>query len=228
MIKIVIAEDNVSYAEDVVEYLTDIGYTVRAAASAAELWQTLAAEAADVLLLDLGLPDQDGFHLIPQLRQLYPAMGLIVLTARVTFDNRVQGLRLGADTYLTKPIKFPELAAHIEALCRRIAPQPDEAAASPWRLRTTERQIECAGKGVLSLTEKEFGFLHLLAQNRLPVPRASLLIGIGERDDLAAAKRLDMLVYRLRKKIRSAWEIELPLRSSYGGGFALLAAIALS
>lgn len=227
MIKIVIAEDNVSYAEDVVEYLTDIGYAVRAAASAADLWQTLAAEAADVLLLDLGLPDQDGFHLIPQLRKLYPGMGLIVLTARVTFDNRVQGLRLGADTYLTKPIKFPELVAHIEALCRRIAPQP-ETEASPWRLRTMERQIECAGKGVLPLTEKEFSFLHLLVQNRLPVPRASLLIGIGERDDLAAAKRLDMLVYRLRKKIRSAWEIELPLRSSYGGGFGLLAAVALS
>lgn len=228
MLKIVVVEDNSSYAEDVADYLVKSGYAVRVVGQASELWLTLAAEPADLVLLDLGLPDEDGFAIIPKMRKLYPASGLIVLTARVTFDNRVQGLRLGADAYLTKPIKFPELAANIEAVCRRLQPQDAAEQASPWRLCTAGYRLELQGQGAMPLAEKEFSFLHLLTQSRLPVPRESLLIGMGEANDLVAARRMDMLVYRLRRKVRAAWAIELPLRSAYGGGFALTAKFELA
>jgi DNA-binding response OmpR family regulator len=218
---IVVVEDNSSYAEDVAEYLAKCGYAVRTVATVAGLWQTLAGAAADVVLLDLGLPDDDGFNVIPKLRKLHPDCGVVVLTARVTIDNRVKGLRLGADAYLTKPIKFPELAAHIEAVCRRVSRRERVNPSSPWRLGRVGRLIELDGKGSIPLNEKEFDFLHLLAQSRLPVSRESLLIGMGESDDPVATRRMDMLVYRLRKKVKAAWDVDLPLRSSYGGGFGL-------
>lgn len=218
MTKIIVVEDNRSYAEDVAEYLVETGYQVEIAPSAGELWSALSRDRADVVLLDLGLPDEDGFRVIPQLRKLYPDTGLVVLTARVTTDNRIQGLRLGADSYLTKPIKFPELSAHIEALCRRV--QPKDNSEPSWVLRTATRQVEFKGKAV-ALTEKEFNFLHLLAQNQRPVPRKSLLLGMGETSDPDVAGNMDMLVYRLRKKIKTSLDNELPLRSEYGGGYGL-------
>ncbi len=227
MSKIIVVEDNLSYAEDVAEYLTGVGYETEIVPNADGLWFSLSREGADVILLDLGLPDEDGFNLIPKLRKLYPDMGLIILTARGTTDNRIQGLRLGADGYLIKPIKFPELAAHIEALCRRMPGYEKTKQSSSWALRLAGRQIELAGKNSIALTEKEFNFLHLLAQNQQPVPRKSLLVGIGEPDVPEAANRIDMLVYRLRKKVKTATGEELPLRSSYGGGYGLLVPFSL-
>jgi DNA-binding response OmpR family regulator len=220
MTKIIFAEDNRSYAEDVADFLAEAGYTIEIVGNAADLWAALSQSHFDMVLLDLGLPDEDGFHIIPQLRKLYPETGLIVLTARVTTDNRIQGLRLGADSYLTKPIKFPELAAQIEALCRRVRPKVDVELPS-WVLRTAGRQLELKGKGIVALTEKEFDFLHLLAQNKQPVPRKSLLFGLGENFDPEVTGKMDMLVYRLRKKIHTSLGEELPLRSEYGSGYAL-------
>lgn len=227
MSKIIVVEDNLSYAEDVAEYLTGIGYETETVPNAAGLWSALSRGVADVVLLDLGLPDADGFNLIPKLRKLYPDLGVIILTARGTTDNRIQGLRLGADGYLTKPIKFPELAAYIEALCRRMPGYEKSQSCSLWGLRLAGRQIECAGKNSITLTEKEFNFLHLLAQNQQPVPRKALLVGMGEPDVPEAASRIDMLVYRLRKKVKAATGEELPLRSSYGGGYGLLVPFSL-
>lgn len=227
MSKIIVVEDNLSYAEDVAEYLNGIGYETETVPNAAGLWSALSRGVADVVLLDLGLPDADGFNLIPKLRKLYPELGVIILTARGTTDNRIQGLRLGADGYLTKPIKFPELAAYIEALCRRMPGYEKSQSCSLWGLRLAGRQIECAGKNSITLTEKEFNFLHLLAQNQQPVPRKALLVGMGEPDVPEAASRIDMLVYRLRKKVKAATGEELPLRSSYGGGYGLLVPFSL-
>jgi DNA-binding response OmpR family regulator len=180
-----------------------------------------------VVVLDLGLPDEDGFNVIPRMRQLYPEIGLLVLTGRVAFDNRILGLRLGADHYLTKPIKFPELAAHIEALDRRVRPSSEPAPApSKWTLRVSARQLELMGK-VIDLTEKECNFLHLLTINTRPVPRQVIVAGMGG-DDPDASRRVDMLVYRLRKKARTGLGQDLPLRSAYGEGYSLSAGFTLA
>jgi DNA-binding response OmpR family regulator len=140
----------------------------------------------------------------------------------VAFDNRILGLRLGADHYLTKPIKFPELAAHIEALDRRVrAPEPAQPLPSKWTLKVSARQLELSG-AVIDLTEKECNFLHLLTINTRPVPRQVIVAGMGG-DDPDASRRVDMLVYRLRKKARTGLGQDLPLRSAYGEGYSLSA-----
>src|SRR4051812_28673949 len=128
MTQILIVEDNSEFTGDMAEFLSELDHDVEIATTAGEMWAALTRNPTAVVVLDLGLPDEDGFNVIPRMRQLYPEIGLLVLTGRVAFDNRILGLRLGADHYLTKPIKFPELAAHIEALDRRVgARQPPPA-----------------------------------------------------------------------------------------------------
>jgi DNA-binding response OmpR family regulator len=226
MTQILIVEDNSEYAADMAEFLVEYGHEVAVAASAAEMWAALSRTPAAVVVLDLGLPDEDGFNVIPRMRQLYPGIGLLVLTGRVAFDNRILGLRLGADHYLSKPIKFPELAAHIEALERRVRPLEPVAPPSKWNLRVSARQLELMG-AVIDLTEKECSFLHLLTINTRPVPRQQIVAGMGG-DDPDDSRRVDMLVYRLRKKARSGLGQDLPLRSAYGEGYSLSAGFTLS
>jgi DNA-binding response OmpR family regulator len=225
MTQILIVEDNGEYAGDMAEFLEELDHEVTIATTAGEMWAALTKTPAAVVVLDLGLPDEDGFNVIPRMRQLYPGIGLLVLTGRVAFDNRILGLRLGADHYLTKPIKFPELAAHIEALDRRVRPQEPAPAPSKWNLRVSARQLELMG-AVIDLTEKECNFLHLLTINTRPVPRQVIVAGMGGDDD--ASRRVDMLVYRLRKKARSGLGQDLPLRSAYGEGYSLSAGFTLS
>jgi DNA-binding response OmpR family regulator len=227
MTQILIVEDNGEYAGDMAEFLTELGHEVTIATTAGEMWAALTRTPAAVVVLDLGLPDEDGFNVIPRMRQLYPEIGLLVLTGRVAFDNRILGLRLGADHYLTKPIKFPELAAHIEALDRRVRPpsrRRRRRASGP--ARQSARQLELMGK-VIDLTEKECNFLHLLTINTRPVPRQVIVAGMGG-DDPDASRRVDMLVYRLRKKARTGLGQDLPLRSAYGEGYSLSAGFTLS
>lgn len=227
MTKILIVEDNLDYAEDMAEFLTELEHDVHVTSSAGDMWAALSQGNIDVVVLDLGLPDEDGFNVIPRMRQLYPQIGVLVLTGRVAFDSRILGLRLGADHYLTKPIKFPELAAHIEALDRRVGPQ-ENAAPEPgkWTLKVSARQLELAGAAI-PLTEKEFNFLHLLTINTRPVPRDVIVAGMGG-DDPDAGRRVDMLVYRLRKKARTGLGQDLPLRSAYGEGYSLSASFNLN
>ena len=226
MTKILIVEDNLDYAEEMAEFLSELEHEVHITSSAGDMWTALSLGNVGVVVLDLGLPDEDGFNVIPRMRQLYPQIGVLVLTGRVAFDSRILGLRLGADHYLTKPIKFPELAAHIEALDRRVGPQ--EAAPVPvkWTLRVSARQLELMGS-VIALTEKEFNFLHLLTINTRPVPRDVIVAGMGGEDP-DAGRRVDMLVYRLRKKARTGLGQDLPLRSAYGEGYSLSASFSLS
>lgn len=226
MTQILIVEDNLDYAEEMAEFLTELEHVVSITNNAGEMWSALSQGNIGVVVLDLGLPDEDGFNVIPRMRQLYPHIGLLVLTGRVAFDNRILGLRLGADHYLTKPIKFPELAAHIEALDRRVGPQEPVQLPAKWTLRLAARRLELQGQAI-TLTEKECNFLHLLTINTRPVPRQVIVAGIGG-DDPDAGRRVDMLVYRLRKKARSGLGQDLPLRSAYGEGYSLSTSFNLS
>jgi DNA-binding response OmpR family regulator len=226
MTQILIVEDNLDYAEEMAEFLAELEHEVHITNNAGEMWSALSQGNVGVVVLDLGLPDEDGFNVIPRMRQLYPQIGLLVLTGRVAFDNRILGLRLGADHYLTKPIKFPELAAHIEALDRRVGPQEPVQLPNKWTLKLSARLLELSGQAI-TLTEKECNFLHLLTINTRPVPRQVIVAGIGG-DDPDAGRRVDMLVYRLRKKARSGLGEDLPLRSAYGEGYSLSASFNLS
>ncbi|WP_460839087.1 response regulator transcription factor [Noviherbaspirillum agri] len=226
MAHLIIVEDNLPYAEEIADFLEDAGHHADIAGDGATMWSLLMHQRTDVILLDLGLPDDSGFNIIPRLRELHPETGIIVLTARVMLDSRILGLQLGADNYLTKPIKFKELAAHIEALCRRVGGRTQHEAGHRWSLHREERRLRVGDASSVDLTEKEFKMLHMLAMSTRPIPRDSLIVALAG-DNHADTKKMDMLVYRLRKKVRSAVGAELPLRSAYGEGYSLSVPICL-
>lgn len=116
MARVIIVEDNQLYAEDLGDYLQEVGHAVRLSSTANEMWAEIADAVPDVILLDLGLPDACGLALIPQLLEQHPAIRILVLTARTSADTRDEALRLGAHGYLVKPVKFMTLATHLQLL----------------------------------------------------------------------------------------------------------------
>lgn len=113
MPSVLLVEDNQQYAEDLAEYLVEVGHAVRTAATARAMWESLSSGVPDVILLDLGLPDADGIELIPRLRAQFPSVVILVLSAQTSANVRAQALGLGAAGYLTKPAKFVTLALHL-------------------------------------------------------------------------------------------------------------------
>ncbi|CAO3430632.1 response regulator transcription factor [Azospirillum endophyticum] len=119
MARIIVVEDEADLRDDLVEYLDRCGFEVRGASRGAELDQLLEAGPADVLVLDINLPDEDGFSVARRVRASSSA-AIIMLTARSGLIDRVIGLELGADVYLVKPVDFREVEAQIKALIRRM------------------------------------------------------------------------------------------------------------
>lgn len=120
MARIVVVEDDADLRDSVCRYLTLIGLEACAAGSGQELFALQVDWASAVVVLDVNLPDCDGFSVARRLRSLCPTVGIIMLTARNQVDDRVTGLTSGADSYLVKPVQLRELLAVIESLSRRL------------------------------------------------------------------------------------------------------------
>ena len=104
MTKILIVEDNLDYAEDMAEFLVELEHEVHITSSAGDMWAALSHGNVDVVVLDLGLPDEDGFNVIPRMRQLYPQIGLLVLTGRVLSVSKCRKLHSFSVKSITAPI----------------------------------------------------------------------------------------------------------------------------
>ena len=119
-VSIVLVEDNAVLREELQVYLSDCGWPIRAVSDGLELDEALRAASADIAILDLNLPFEDGISIAQRLRRAYPLMGIVMLTARVRPSDRAEGYQSGADVYLTKPASVQELNAVLETLSRRI------------------------------------------------------------------------------------------------------------
>lgn len=157
----------------------------------------------DAAIVDVMLPDIDGFTVSQELRGRGEHFPILMLTARDTIDDKVQGLRNGADDYLTKPFAFEELLARLDALARRaevFKPQ-DELTAGP--LTRKGHAVYCDGK-LLDLTPKEFQVLDLLLKHANQVlTRDQILDYVWSTDADPIANVVDRVVARLRKKIEA-------------------------
>ncbi len=158
---------------------------------------------AEMILLDLGLPDMDGLDVLRKLRQVSLAP-VIILTARNDERSIVRGLRLGADDYLVKPVKLAELLARIEALARRIArttPKSSQLAAGGLSIDTDQRTAELEGRS-LGLTPTEFDVLALLVQHAGTIAtREQIMDALWGDAFLAASRSLDVHLTGLRAKL---------------------------
>lgn len=218
MTSLVLLEDETALREEVAAFLVAGGYVVAQAGTVAEFGRLLDTEKFDIAVIDIGLPDGDGFQVAAALRASQPGIGIVLLTARIGTDDKLQGLQGGADHYLVKPIKLAELAAYIGALARRLP--------CGWRLVAHRKMLHAPDGRGIQLSSQELTLIELLAQHAgKTVSRRSIVAAFGADWLSYDLRRLDTLVSRLRRRWKNEYAIELPVRTEHGEGYCFVAEI---
>ncbi|MGE0875397.1 MAG: response regulator [Burkholderiales bacterium] len=203
--RILLAEDDAMLAGAVTRALRQSAHTVHAAASGDEADAALSCNEYDLVLLDLGLPRLDGFEVLKRLRQRRCTVPVMVLSVRDTLEDRVAGLDLGADDYLTKPFHLSELEARVRALIRRSHAGAGTALVhGNLRLDPAARRLFCAGQPI-ELTVREFAVIELLLlrEGRV-VTKQQISDHLYGWDEVSSSNAVDVFVYRLRRKLQGS------------------------
>lgn len=217
--QILIVEDEPKIAELLEMYLARDGYGVTRTATGEEALERVRREPPNLIVLDIALPGMDGVEVCRRLRASGSSVPIIMLTARDTETDRVLGLEMGADDYLTKPFSPRELVARIKAILRRAepAPPPGPLAAGEVRLYPERREVNAAGRPV-TLTAKEFDVVHYLMTHKgMVLTRAQLLSALWGYDYFGGERNIDAHIRTIRKKIGDA----LPLTTVRGVGYKI-------
>ena len=201
---ILVVEDDEPIATSLVDGLVDAGFTADAVATGAE---ALAATGHDLVLLDLGLPDIDGYDVCRSMRAASD-VPIIVLTARSDELDRVVGLELGADDYVVKPFGFRELVARIRAVTRRRSAGAAEPTREPAPMRVGPLRVDERARRAwlddaeVTLTAKEFDLLaHLIAEPGAVHRRSDIIENVWDPHWYGPTKTLDAHVASLRRKL---------------------------
>ena len=163
---ILIVEDNKELAAEVFDFLCKVGYVCKIANTYADALEEVNSNDYDAMLLDLGLPDGDGFDVLKTVRKTKSKIAVIVLTARGELDDRINGLHLGADDYLTKPFALTELSARLFAVIRRIHGFTlNNLEVHGFLLQLQDYKVSYNGTPI-NLTKKEFDIFQYLVLNK--------------------------------------------------------------
>jgi two-component system catabolic regulation response regulator CreB len=225
MARILIIEDEPAIADAVLYALRAEGYAAEHALLGREGLQRLRAESFDLLILDVGLPDGNGFDLCRELRT-FSQLPVLYLTARDSEADRVLGLELGADDYIAKPFSPRELVARVRAQLRR---QAALAAGGSWRLQGAFSH-DAAGQRIrfhgqeLSLTRYEYRLLAaLLARPGAILSREQLMSDVWRDAPETFDRTVDTHIKTLRTKLRALDNADDPIRTHRGMGYSLKA-----
>jgi two-component system copper resistance phosphate regulon response regulator CusR len=221
--RLLLVEDEIEIQGFLKHSLTEAGYQVDVAGDG-KTAESLASESYhDALIIDLGLPDQDGISLILRLRQLGVDAPVLILSARRSVDDRVRGLEQGGDDYLTKPFALAELLARLRNLLKRNL----SAASEATRLRVLDLELDLLkreatrGGNILSLTQQEFVLLEYLCRNAGRVVTRSMILdqvwGMRIQPDTNV---VDVHIYRLRGKVDTEGHRPI-IRTLRGVGYVL-------
>jgi two-component system OmpR family response regulator len=233
--RVLVVDDEAALREPLADYLVRQGFAARQAASAAEARARLAAEAYDIVLLDIMMPGEDGLSLC---RHLVEARQLpvIFLTARGESTDRIVGLEIGADDYVVKPFDPRELVARIRSVLRRAARAPGVAESTAadqfhytfegWRLDPLRRRLTDSEGAVVAISSAEFRLLvAFLDHPRQVLDRDRLLDMVQGREAHLFDRAVDNQISRLRRKIeRDSRNPEL-IQTVWGGGYMLAAEV---
>ncbi|HEY0929704.1 MAG TPA: response regulator transcription factor [Gemmatimonas sp.] len=219
--RVLLVEDDDTLRESATAFLRASGFAVDPAATGKMARSLAAVSPYDVVVLDIRLPDDDGFVLCTALRGRVPAPRILMATARDAVEDRIAGLDLGADDYLVKPYALGELVARVRALMRR----PDHAA--PTLLQVEDLELDPATREarrngrVITLTTKEFAVLEVLMRARGRVLTREF-IGEHAWDDNfdPMSNVIDVYIARLRRKVDGEGEVPL-LSTVRGAGYRL-------
>jgi two-component system, OmpR family, response regulator len=204
-LRILVVEDDPLLAESLVRALQQQGYGVGHARRGQDADTALRTHHFDLLLLDIGLPDVDGFEVLRRLRARSDATPVLVVTAREAVDERVHGLDLGADDYLTKPFSLSELEARVRALLRRAKPAlAARIVVGGLTVDSAARRAKIAGRAV-ELTAREWALLELfLARPGHALSKLAIARTIGDSAAAIAPNTVEVYVSRLRSKLEPA------------------------
>ena len=227
-------DDDPSVRQMIVDYLGDNEMRVTAIASGREIADVMARETIDLLVLDLRLPGEDGMQIARRLRE-ESGLPIIMLTGRKDEADRVMGLELGADDYLTKPFSPRELLARIRALLRRARAQETVADGlqkirayrfAGWELNVRLRRLTAASGDIVVLTNTEFNLLAAFLAAPSRVLSRDQLLGLSRlHNDEVYDRSIDVQVGRLRKKIQPD-DTQPPLiKTERGAGYLFTAAV---
>jgi len=205
--RILVIEDDPPIRRGIVDALKFARYHALEADTGDEGLRAATAADVDLVLLDIVLPGKDGFTVLEELRKSRPALPVIILTARGAEDDRVRGLKLGADDYVVKPFSAKELLARVEAVLRRSAERPSDVTTITAAGRTIDlERLEIRhGDGErVALSELEAGILRYLAANSgRVIARDELLARVwGWNPRGVSTRTVDMHIARIREKLR--------------------------
>jgi len=246
---IAVVDDETAITELLAHYLGTHGFRTTQLHSGRDLMALMPVDPPELVLLDLGLPGEDGFVIARQLRAHWRC-GLVILTGRGDAVDKVVGLEVGADDYVTKPFDLRELVARIKAVLRRMEPAPPAAGAAPapgmppappapsapsapsfgpclgflgWRLDLAARRLDDPAGAEVRLTTGEFELLATLAQHAGRVlSRDFLLERTRGREAAPFDRTIDVQVGRLRRKLEADAENPQIIKSVRGAGYIFI------
>ncbi|HST35335.1 MAG TPA: response regulator [Allosphingosinicella sp.] len=228
---ILLVDDERDIRDPLASYLGKNGVRVTKAENAASARQALSAYAIDLVLLDIMMPGEDGLSLAGFIRAT-TNVPVILLTARAEEMDRVVGLEIGADDYVTKPFSPRELLARIKAVLRRTgeervrAPDADTYGFGPWLLKSGERELIGEDGVAIPLSTGEYNLLHALVMRPRRVLSRDQLLDLSQGRELAAFERsFDNHISRLRKKIEADPASPKLIKTVWGGGYMLAAEV---
>ena len=221
--KILIVEDETKIGDYLRQGLTEAGFVVDVARSGFDGHHLAMTEPYDLIILDVMLPDVDGWRILQSLREAGKQVPVLFLTARDSIDDRVKGLELGADDYLVKPFAFAELLARVRTLVRRGLKTPTDdpiLKVADLELNLLRRRATRAGRRI-HLTAKEFSLLELLTRRQGEVlPRSLIASQIWDMNFDSDTNVIDVAIRRLRAKIDDQFDTKL-IHTVRGMGYVL-------
>ena len=223
---LLMVEDDANVADTLAERLRANGYAVTPAASVAAARQALATGQFDIALLDVGLPDGSGFDVARTLRDTSPGTAMVFLTAYGTPEDRIHGLELGADDYITKPFVFRELLLRLQNSLRRASYLQQPVGAARGAVRIGEADVDfgrftaTVAGSVHPLTHKECAVLKLLVERAgTAVSRDEILDRAWSADEFPTSRTVDNFIMRLRRLVEKDPANPRTLRSIRGVGY---------
>ncbi|HYI39238.1 MAG TPA: response regulator [Allosphingosinicella sp.] len=228
---ILLVDDQREIRDELAAYLGRNGLRTTKAANAAAAREILSAHAIDLILLDIMMPGEDGLSLAGFVRAT-TKIPVILLTAKAEETDRIVGLELGADDYVTKPFSPRELLARVKAVLRRSgdssvrAPDADGYAFGPWVLKSGERELVGSDGVAVALSTGEYNLLLAFVTHPKRVLTRDQLLDLSQGRELEAFERsIDNHISRLRRKIEADPRDPKLIKTVWGGGYMLTAEV---